>query len=84
MVIATKYVVTRKEHKCWGCGVKFPTKSFMVVTTAINDGEISSTYWCEPCNLFINEHSEDFEEGIAFGEFKGEEVYEEFVKQYRE
>jgi hypothetical protein len=84
MVISSNRVWTRKEHSCWACGLKLPKGSDMHSTVWVDGGDITRSYWCLPCNAFLNENNQDFEEGVSFGQFAGEPVYEEFKQKYYE
>lgn len=82
MVISDKLVYTRKEHSCWGCGIKFPPKSNMVVMNEARDGRLVSTYWCETCNDFMKQPDFDIEDGIFKGELASEDAYKQFKLDY--
>lgn len=74
-------VIIRKEHICWGCGTKFTKGSLLTSITTFEDGP-KTTYWCEPCCAFLKLHQDEFRDGIYMGDFKGEEEYEKFKKEY--
>lgn len=44
-------------------------------------GDLFSNYWCKVCDDFYKD-GKDFEDGVAFAEFKGEEVYKQFRQSY--
>jgi len=48
-VLECKNVITRKEHQCFGCCIKFPKGSNMAVHVEVGDGGICRTYWCDVC-----------------------------------
>jgi len=54
MYLSHDKVRTLKPHKCWGCLSEFPagTEMHRVVSKS---GEIITTYWCSPCQDFIDE-----------------------------
>lgn len=72
-----KIVITRKEHKCWGCATKFPKGSHLSVNTSFEEGP-KTTYWCDPCAKYWDAYSCEFRDGIYQGDFRGEQHYEEF------
>jgi len=80
MVISNKLVYTRKEHTCWGCGIKFPSRSDMSIMTEVRDGKILSTSWCEVCNDFVKKPDFDWYDDIVIGDLRDEEQYKEFKK----
>ncbi len=75
-----KTVVTIKPHNCWGCASNFPKKTRMEIITNIVDGKFTRSYWCNNCAEFYK-RMEDKGDGIFYGEFKGEEEYNKFVKE---
>jgi len=67
-------VTTRKAHVCWGCTASFPPKSKLTRVISADGGKIFSTYWCAPCEKFIEE-ARGFDpyigdRGFAFGYVK--------------
>lgn len=55
MNIRSKWVITRKAHKCFGCGRAFPKKSRMMTWTYVEDG-ISTDHICETCEHVYMKH----------------------------
>ena len=51
--LSNKDVITRKEHKCWGCMRLFPPKTKMQCVTSIDAGEIGKAYWCKDCQDYM-------------------------------
>lgn len=82
MVISSKIVKIRVPHRCWGCAIKFEKGDKMEVVTYVDDGRISSYYWCEICSEFWKKHLQDYCDGIYQGDLAGEEVYKEFKANY--
>ncbi len=79
--ISIKKVVTRKEHRCWGCGDTFPKGSNLEYTTYVDGGRISSAYWCDTCLKFLDETDFwDEQDEIDIGDLKLDSRYEPFVK----
>ena len=76
-VLSQKTVKTRKEHECFGCGRKFEKGSLLSRVTCVGEGQITTSYWCDTCNEYWNEHM-DAEDLIGFGELKScdEETWE--------
>jgi hypothetical protein len=70
MFLNEKMVTTRKEHVCWGCGLCYPKKTLMTVSTSEDLGRIISSYWCLRCEAFIktlsSEELQDLSEGIDY------------------
>lgn len=81
--LTNKMVIIKKPHRCWGCGGKFEAGSKMTYCFSVMDGDPSSSYWCEVCNSFLKKNIKDFDDGVGFGEFKGEEVYEKFKTEFK-
>lgn len=48
-------VVTRKPHRCWGCVETFAKGTKMWRHVGKSDGELFSTYTCEPCQAEMDE-----------------------------
>ena len=80
-VIDQKWVSTRKNHKCWGCGKDYLVRSEMNRITTIDSGDFMTTYWCRPCDGFYKE-MEDVDDGIDFAAFRGEEAYQEYLSKF--
>lgn len=55
-VLEHKRVVTKKEHRCFGCDRKFPKGSNMSAHTEVGDGGICRTYWCDDCTRVWNKY----------------------------
>ena len=67
--ISNQKVKTRKPHKCWGCTEDIPVGTTAVVAVSKEDGEITSSYWCDRCDTFMNNlDSFDRQDGFLFGE----------------
>lgn len=77
-------VKIRKERVCFACREKQPVGSKMFFTVTIEDDKFYKLYMCPCCDSFLQENIDDFEEGIRLGEFRGEEVYNQFRKKYYE
>ena len=76
MIISEKIVITRKPHKCWGCGREFPKGSKLQALNNVDGGEICTTYWCNTCQDFWSKFMQDDDEGINMGDLKQDERWE--------
>lgn len=74
--------VTRKPHRCWGCCKTFPkgTTMYRVVT---KDGGLATTYWCEPCQAFVDRLAKQDPHAVQDGMMEGDvkEWMEEDARQ---
>jgi hypothetical protein len=77
-----KNVKIKKPRACWGCGIIMPTGRIMRYNVSILEGNFGTSYWCEVCDAYLRESNEDFSDGIAQYEFKGEFNYRLFKKDY--
>lgn len=75
-----KVVRLRKPRKCWGCMKQHEKGQLMRNSVAVDSGEIYSSYWCRPCDEYVNKFRENFDDGVSYGEFAGEDHYQEFAK----
>ena len=57
-IITYKEVVTRKEHKCFGCARIFPRNTKMLRET-IKDDIIFTAYLCLTCQKIVCDRSGD-------------------------
>lgn len=65
-IIRYKEVITRKEHKCFGCARKFPRNTKML-REAVKDDIIFTVYFCQTCQEVMCEMSdEEFCEGDLY------------------
>jgi predicted nucleic acid-binding Zn-ribbon protein len=59
-------VITRKKHRCNGCGRLFPKGSKMHIQVNVQDG-INTFKTCPTCQELLTKHREYFEEdGICY------------------
>ena len=80
-IIADKYVVTRKPHRCWGCMRIFPVKTNMRYSVSVDGGIITGCYWCKDCDDFGKTLDYDeTQDGFAMGEFLNYPEYRDKVK----
>jgi hypothetical protein len=55
----------------------------MTYVVCIDGGDFGATYWCEICQAYLNSRIVwDYEDGVMKYEFRGEEHYNEFKKDY--
>ena len=54
--VRSKYVITRKLHKCFGCLESFPAGTEMLAQTNIGDGRIYTIYICDECEDFMTKN----------------------------
>jgi hypothetical protein len=59
---------TRKEHRCFGCTQKMPVGSQAAYTSGVWEGDFFASYYCTPCDEYLDKHPELFEEGIYYGD----------------
>jgi len=52
-ILSASTVVTRKPHRCWGCGRRFPAKTEMTAVASKDMGSLTTDYWCETCESFM-------------------------------
>ena len=65
-IITHKEIITRKEHKCFGCAREFPRNTKMLRET-VKDDIIFTAYLCKTCQEVMNEISgEEFCEGDLY------------------
>ena len=65
-IISHKEIITRKEHKCFGCARKFPRNTKML-REAVKDDIVFTAYICQTCQEVMNERSGDeFSEGDLY------------------
>ena len=48
-LLSSKWVKTRKPHRCFGCAREFPSSSAMLFEVCVDDG-IFNLYLCETCD----------------------------------
>ena len=68
--LTLKVVKIRKPHNCWGCTKEFPIGTEMTNSVTVDQGEFSSTYWCEECVEIMNDLEDWNDDGFLFGELR--------------
>lgn len=66
-LLKDKIVKTRKAHTCWGCAEKFEKGTHLRSVTAVDGGDISTSYWCRICDVTYQEHADPNDDGINLG-----------------
>ena len=66
-IIRWKHVITRKPHKCFGCGLEYPAGSDMVSAAYVEDKAAYGCYWCSTCEEYMRQHFEHGD-GTGYGE----------------
>lgn len=67
--LSNKVLVTRKPHRCWGCGREFPPGSTLRKVVSVDCGDFASTYWCGICDeMWSQMPMWEQEEGVYEGE----------------
>ena len=70
-IISHKEIITRKEHKCFGCARKFPRNTKML-REAVKDDIVFTAYICQTCQEIMYD--------ISFDDFFEGDLYETAVK----
>ncbi|MFC5528415.1 hypothetical protein [Cohnella yongneupensis] len=70
--LRNKVVITRKEHACFGCAIKYPAGTSMHAVTTADGGKIETTYWCDTCQTYWERNMTTGDE-ISFGELRTED-----------
>ena len=79
-VISSKKVKTRKDHNCWGCTRKFPAGTEMQATACVDEGTVTTAYWCKECEEFMDTLPRDeTEDGFRFGDLLNYEEYRDKI-----
>lgn len=63
---------TRKDHRCHGCAYVIPKGSSVLAVVSKDMGEISTGYWCDRCNEYVNSHQGLMGECFSYGELRHE------------
>ena len=53
--LVSKIVITRKNHRCWGCLRSFPAGTQMESQTNVNEDGVYTVYTCSTCVAFIKQ-----------------------------
>ena len=67
-VLKDKKVLTRKPHRCFGCGRGFSKGTTLRFVVTADCGEMSNSYWCPVCDRIMNKHPDDYIDGTSFGD----------------
>jgi hypothetical protein len=77
-----KEVKIKKNRRCFGCGFIIDAGKIMHYIVSIFEGNFGATYWCEVCEAYLSSPDTDFSDGVAEYEFRYEDEYNEFKKDY--
>jgi len=55
MIVSEKEVKTGKPHVCWGCCETFPKGLKMQRVVSRDLKKLSTVYWCDSCQTYIDE-----------------------------
>lgn len=77
--IRTKTVITKKDHKCFGCYHIIPAETKQIVDTCEDEGEIYNVRLCPVCNALAAEYRKHNDEWFQ-GDL-GEEPYWSEMKE---
>ena len=63
--IREKTVITRKPHRCFGCGRRIKPGTKTLCTVDVDGGEVFNCYFCDTCVEVIRnmEYPDEFFEG---------------------
>lgn len=83
--IRDEVVLTRKEHRCWGCAIKYPKGTIMKVCVGTENGKMESVYWCKTCQEYCTRYMQPDDE-FGIGELRSEdrEAWEALKKELEE
>ena len=81
-VLDARHVLTRKPHRCWGCGRRFPVGSSLQRVAGVDCGQVTSAYWCDVCQevLAQSEYRDDDDYVLAVGELREEDPNWEAIR----
>jgi hypothetical protein len=80
--LSSKQVKIRKPRRCWGCTIEHSPGTTMTVVNSVDEGRMTSTYWCEVCNQYWNDMEYGGSDEIMFGDFASESHYREYREKY--
>ena len=52
-MLKSKWVITRKQHTCFGCCNRYSIGTKMHYFAGVIDGDFCSSYTCDLCNIII-------------------------------
>ena len=79
-------VITRKPHRCWGCGRRFWKGAHLEVVEGVNDGQFWRCYYCSICRETMSHWHWNDLECIDYGDVKwnDERAWEEAEQVVKE
>lgn len=81
--LKNKIVTIRKPRRCFTCQDSFLPGQRMIYNVGIYEGDFSDAYYCECCQKYIRDHMR-YDDTWGEGDFRGEEHFEQFKKEYYE
>ena len=78
-ILDVRQVVTRKPHRCWGCGRRFPPGSSLQRVTDVEHGQFSRLYWCDVCREILAKYHHG--DGFEMGDLKDEDPDWEAIRE---
>ncbi len=66
-ILKSKWVITKKQHTCFGCCNRYSIGTKMHYFVGVIDGDFCSSYTCELCNIVINNNPIEFDDGFNEG-----------------
>ena len=67
-LVREKRLITKKSHKCFGCGREFPKGTDMKYEVWADDGSAYNSYLCETCCELVSDHAREFGGYFEYGE----------------
>ena len=83
-ILDSRTVVTRKAHRCWGCGRRFQAGSSLRRVRSVEDGQFLTVYWCPVCSEVLAQPSYHYDDEFGFGELREEDPEWEAIRERME
>ena len=64
-ILHWNHIKTRKPHRCFGCGKRYPANSDMIHAAYTDGGQAYGCYWCPTCNKYMLRNFEPGDEVCA-------------------
>ena len=55
VIFTAKDVKTRKDHRCWGCGVTIPAGTVVYFVDGVDNGKFWKCWWCPCCESVMGD-----------------------------
>lgn len=72
-----KKVTTRKPHRCYGCGRRFPPGTMMTRIEAVDQGGWIRSYWCAVCEEVMRIQRGYYWDEMDIGAVREDDIWEE-------